>query len=308
MRVIRTEPLIFAIVRTDKDYYKILGVRSSATADELKAAFRTLARRYHPDVNPGNPEAEVQFKDVNEAYQVLSDPDSRARYDALRGSGWRQYFDPSGASEPRSRGSQPGGQPTDDGASIFDEFRDLSSFFKSYFGEASASRRTDPQPDGIERFRVELTLENAYHGGLVNVNIGGKEYPIRFKPGIRDGQQLRIKGKNGAADIILTIALKEHPMFVRKGSDLYLNLPIDPATAVLGGQVLVPTLDKPVRCPIPAGSQHGHTLRLRDKGMPIYENPQHYGSLYVKLQIEIPTQLTQRERELYEQLAKLRVA
>jgi curved DNA-binding protein len=290
-------------VQIDKDYYQILGVRSSASADELKAAFRTLARRYHPDVNP-NPEAEAQFKDVNEAYQVLSDPDSRARYDALRGSSWRQYFDPSTASEPQTRA----GQTPDEGNTIFDEFRDLSSFFKSYFGEGSASRRADPQPDGIERFRVELTLENAYHGGLVNVKIGGKDYPIRFKPGIRDGQHLRIKGKNGESDIILTIILKEHPTFVRKGSDLYLNLPVDPATAVLGGQVLVPTLDKPVRCPIPAGSQHGHTLRLRDKGMPIYENPQHYGSLYVKLQIEIPTQLTQRERELYEQLAKLRVA
>lgn len=302
-----------------KDYYKILGVSPDASVDEIKKQYRKLARKYHPDVNPGDKAAEEKFKEISEAYEVLSDEQKRQKYDQLR----RQYEQMGGAaggfdwSQWAASGGAPGG-----GTYVHFEgdLEDLlggsgfSDFFETLFGggRRQRARRPVPRKGADYQADVNLTLEEAYHGATRLLDLNGQKIRVRIKPGIEDGKVLRIRGKGGPGqaggppgDLYLRVHVLPHPRFIRKGDDLYTEASINIPTAVLGGEKVIQTLSGPVKMKIPPGTSGGTTLRIRGKGMPNYQNPSQHGDLYVKTRISVPKTLSPEERALYEKLAEL---
>lgn len=295
-----------------KDYYKILGVDKKASQDEIKKAYRKLAVKYHPDKNKDNKAAEEQFKLVNEANDVLSDPEKRKKYDQL-GENWRQYENMGSGFGGRSRGGTGRGPFTYEGG--YGDFfggggSGFSDFFEQFFGAGASGMRSgdsgnfkgqDYQTD------AEITLEEAYHGTHRLIDVENEKLRITTKPGAYDDQLLRIKGKGGRVgrtrgDLFVRIHVAPHPHYTRKGDDLHAIHKIDLFTAVLGGSTIVQTMSGQVKVKIPAGTQTGKIIRLKGKGMPVYGEPNIFGDLYVQLQVHIPETLTDRQRELFEQL------
>ena len=316
-----------------KDYYKVLGLEPDATADEIKRAYRKLALQYHPDRNPDDKEAEEKFKEINEAYQVLSDPEKRARYDQMRQQyeRWqRMGGGPGGFDWNQYAGAGPGG--------VHVEFRDLddllggvggfSDFFRTLFGfggagggvdydfgpsARQATRGARPRPAEPPRYEhpITISLHEAYHGTTRHLEIGGRRLEVKIPPGARTGTKVRLRRaiplENGDfADLYLVVQVAPDPRFERQGDDLYTEVPIELYTAVLGGEVKVPTLTGEVYLKIPPGTQCGQTFRLRGRGMPKLRNPKEHGDLYVRAKVLVPKNLTPRERELFEELARLR--
>lgn len=310
-----------------KDYYKTLGVERSASADEIKKAFRKQAKKFHPDKNPGNAQAEKKFKEVNEAYEALSDPDKRKKYDQF-GENYKQYQQGGGAggADDFFRQYQQGGGG---GTYYQGDFGDMfggaggaggfSDFFQNLFGGAAGGSR---QYGGGARSRArqgqdynakyEVSLEDAYTGSDTVVTVGNETLKLKLKPGIRDGQKLRMKGKGGPGiggglngDLYLEVSVKPHKVFERKEDDLYRDLPISVTTAALGGKVTVPLLEGSISLTIPAGTNNGKVLRLKGKGMPLY-GKDGAGDLYLTVRLQLPDDLTKEELALFEQLRKLR--
>jgi len=305
-----------------KDYYKILGVDRNASEKEIKQAYRRLARKYHPDVNK-SPGAEERFKEINEAYQVLSDPEKRRKYDQLGDSWyrWQQQGAPGGFDWSEWITGFPGG------GRVRVEYGDLgdlfgrgglggfSEFFESIFGGMGGPRtgqRMRAKGQDYEQ-PVEITLEEAFHGTTRILQRDGQRLEVKIPPGVKTGSRVRMAGQGGPGigggprgDLYLKIKVLPHPDFERKGDDLYRDVDVDLYTAVLGGEVRVPTLDGDVMLKIPAGTSGGRVFRLRGKGMPKLRNPQERGDLYVTVRIRVPRNLTPRERELFSQLARLR--
>lgn len=310
-----------------KDYYKILGVEKGASDKEIKAAYRRLARKHHPDLNRNDPKAELRFKELNEANEVLSDPEKRRRYDSL-GSNWQQFGGGFGA------GARPAGQGRvrvdfGGGASGF------SDFFETFFGQGSGGRGGAGFPDLEEMLRaatggrasgpvagqdleqpVELSLEEVARGALRTVSIqegrASHSVEVRIPPGIKDGARVRAAGEGGRSrtggargDLYLRIRLRPHPMFVRSGDDLQTAVTVPLTTAVLGGEIEAPTLDGSVGLKVPAGSPAGRVLRLRGLGLPRLGEKGTRGDLLVQLAVAVPESLTPRERELFEELRRL---
>jgi curved DNA-binding protein len=300
-----------------KDYYQTLGVQKSASTKEIKAAYRKLARQWHPDVNPTRKkEAEEKFKEISEAYEVLSDAEKRKTYDTL-GSDWQQ----------RARDFQGGGgvrygAPQDGGVTF--DIGDLgeggfSEFFQTIFGGmgrtaggfTSRTRRARRGSD-IES-EIDLTLADAYAGGKRMLQLSnGKSLEVKIPAGVRDGQRIRLtgQGESGAGggqagDLYLIARIAPDPTFRREGDDLYEEQKAPLYTLVLGGEVQIPTMTGQIKVKVPAGSQNGRRLRIPGKGMPKLRGGGS-GDLYVTLVAQLPTNLTDRERELFEQLAKLR--
>ena len=318
-----------------KDYYKILGVKKNATEKEIKSAFRKLARKHHPDVNPDDPKSEARFKEINEAYEVLGDSDKRAKYDRL-GADWQRWQRAGGGSDDFDWGrwtTSPGservhvryGTPEDLG-DLFGSGSPFSDFFTSIFGGlGGGSRRTGgfggfegfdyrPQPQRGQDLEqhVEISLSEAYHGTTRLLTKGGRRLEVKIPPGAKTGTRVRVKGEGGTAaaggqagDLYLKVKVTPDPRFERKGDHLYARVPVDIYTAVLGGQVSVPTLIGAVKLKIPAGSQNGQVFRLRGKGMPKLRQPSEYGDLYARLDVRLPTKLTPQQRGLFEQLRGL---
>ncbi len=315
-----------------KDYYKILGVERNASLDEIKQAYRRLALKYHPDRNPGDKEAEEKFKEINEAYQVLSDPEKRARYDQLSDSyaRWQQMGGQGGFDwGPWFAEGVPGG--------VRVEFRDLddlfggvsgfSEFFRTLFGgmgvdfgpevqrrgHRRTARQQQPQPPPAYEQPIAITFHEAYHGTTRHIEVNGRRLEVKIPPGARTGTKVRLSravplGDGRFADLYLVVQVAPDPRFERQGDDLYTDVTVDLYTAVLGGEVRVPTPTGDVMLTIPAGTQPGQTFRLRGRGMPKLGHPEQHGDLYVRVKVEIPRQLSPRERELFEQLAALRRA
>ncbi|MQC26615.1 MAG: J domain-containing protein [Chloroflexi bacterium] len=297
-----------------KDYYDILGIKRGATPEEIKRAYRKLALKYHPDRNPDDKTAEDKFKDLNEANQVLSDPDKRAHYDRLgkaytqweRGGGQGRGFD---WNQWQTAGA-PGGvnvEYSGDLGDLFGGSGGFSDFFEQIFGGApgggrqSATRRSAPQ--AYEQ-PVTISLEEAYHGSARQLNLDGKKLDVKIPAGARTGTKVRMRAAGpNRGDIYLVLDVAVDPRFSRKGDDLHAELPIDLYTAVLGGEVRVPTLNGEVMLKIPAGTQPGQSFRLSGKGMPHLKDSKRHGDLFAKAKVNVPKKLSSEEKQLFEQLA-----
>jgi curved DNA-binding protein len=299
-----------------KDYYKILGVDKKASQEDIKKAYRKLAVKYHPDKNKDNKVAEEKFKQINEANEVLSDPQKRKKYDEL-GENWRQYEHAGARPGGTRRGNGQGGPFTYEGN--FDDFfgqgsSGFSDFFEQFFGSGMGGgrpggsyRSTDFKGQDYES-EMEISLDEAYHGANRLIQLEDEKLRITTKPGAYEDQLLRIKGKGGkgskgsAGDLYVRIRITPHPNFIRKGDDLHSTQTIDLYTAVLGGSTIVNTLSGQVKVKIGSGTQNGKTIRIKGKGMPVYGKVNEFGDLYVQLNIHIPEVLTDKQRELFEQL------
>jgi curved DNA-binding protein len=308
-----------------KDYYKILGIDKKASQDEIKKAFRKLAVQYHPDKNQGNKEAEAKFKLINEANEVLGNPEKRKKYDEL-GENWRQFEQSGNASGGNPFGGGTGGRPFYYEGDINDIFgeagaSDYSDFFEQFFGRSTGGRNQSRKSGfgSKANFKgsdyeteMEITLEEAYEGANCTLQVDDEKLRIATKPGSYDGLLLRIKGKGGKGsstehrgDLYVRIRVKPHPNFVRKGDDLHTTHFVDFYSAVLGDEVIVKTLLGQVKIKIAEGTQNAKTIGLKGKGMPIYEKPGSFGDLYVQIQVRIPEKLTEEQRELFEKLKSI---
>jgi curved DNA-binding protein len=294
-----------------RDYYEVLGVPRGASADEIRSAYRRLAREYHPDVNKQEG-AEDRFKEISEAYEVLRDPEKRERYDRL-GANWKAGQDVSGATGV-------------DGFEGFEGFEgvggafgdgDFSDFFEGLFGGRAGGRRTrgfegafSGRGTDLEAV-IELTLEEAAAGGKRRITLGdGRDYEVNIPAGVRDGQRIRLGGEGGAGlgggpagDLFLRVRLKPHPRFRIRGRDLEVDVPVAPWEAALGATVEVPTLQGRARVKVPAHSSCGRRLRLRGEGMPGSDG--NAGDLYAAVKIVVPKRLKREERDLFERLAEV---
>jgi curved DNA-binding protein len=269
-----------------KDYYAILGVPRNATQEEIKRAYKRLARQYHPDVNK-SPEAEEKFKEINEAYAVLSDPEKRKIYDTY------------GTTTPPP--------PPPPGGYDFSGFdvEDFSDFFQELFGGGLFGRSRRPRRGRDVRAELPLTLEEAFHGGERVLEVGGRRVSVRIPPGVQDGTTLRVPGMGGPGDppgdLLLTVRLLPHPHFRLEGQDLYATLDVPAPIAVVGGKVRTMTLEGPVEVTVPPRTQAGRKLRLKGKGFP---GPTGRGDLYLEVRITIPERLTPEEEALWKKLAE----
>jgi curved DNA-binding protein len=317
-----------------KDYYATLGVTKAASEKEIKQAYRKLARKFHPDVNPGDKAAESRFKDINEAYEVLGDPAKRSKYDEL-GANWRQYeqAERAGGANPfagwnvNTGGGHGGGFRTMTQEEMEDLFGDqtpFSDFFTTFFGGAGPSAGTRSGRSGRTRTRagrdieheLDLTLDDAYHGTTKRLALshGGppRTVDVRIPAGVGDGSRVRVPGEGEpgtgggpAGDLYLRLKLAPHATFQRRGQDLHTALPVPVPTVVLGGEVEVPTMaGKTVRLKIPPFTQNGQVFRVKTYGMPA-RGSHAQGDLYAKVEAQVPTSLTDEEREHYTALAKL---
>ena len=316
-----------------KDYYRILGVKKDADAEEIRKTYRRLARKYHPDVNPNNKEAEERFKEINEAYEVLGDPEKRKKYDEL-GSSWQQYQQRGGdpnAFDWSQWFAQQQGAPGGGNQRVYTEYVDLndlfgeqgsgmgsfSEFFQSMFGGAPRGARTQERGvffggRDIEQ-PVEISLEEAYSGTTRILQTGQRRLEVRIPAGVQTGSRVRVaaegvRNPNGgqAGDLYLVVTVVDHPVFRREGNDLHMTAMVNLYTIVLGGEATIQTLKGRVSLRIPPETKVGRTFRLRGQGMPLLRNPSDYGDLYVEVQAQLPQDLSDREKELFQQLATMR--
>ncbi|AII52082.1 DnaJ C-terminal domain-containing protein [Hymenobacter sp. APR13] len=300
-----------------KDYYKILGVEKTATTDQIKKAYRKLARQHHPDVNPNNADAEQKFKEVNEANEVLSDPEKRQKYDQL-GSDWQRYQQ-AGAGGGSARGGsfdwsqyqQQGGF----GGNDFGDGADFSDFFGSIFGNmgGGGGRSTRAAAGQDYQAELELSLQDAYEGGPRTLTVNGKSLRLTIQPGVEDGQVIRLRdqggpGRNGgpAGSLYITLRVQPDTRFARTGNDLTQEVQVPLYRALLGGEQIVDTLSGPLKINIKPETQNGTRLRLRGKGFPVHKQAGQHGDLYLRLTVQLPQQLSEQEKDLLQQLAALR--
>ena len=327
-----------------KDYYATLGVAKTATDKELKQAFRKLARKHHPDVNPGDKKAEAKFKEINEAYEVLGDPAKRKKYDEL-GANWRMYEQAEAQGGPNpfaggwnvnygGGGGQGGGFRTmtqEEMEELFGDANPFSDFFTTFFGGSGAEAggfsgadarrgargRSRTRPGRDVEHEIELRLEDAYHGTTQRLSLKhdghARTVDVRIPAGVGDGSRVRVAGEGesgvgGAVsgDLYLRVRLAPHPTFERKARDLYVKVPVAATTAVLGGEAEVNTLaGKAVRLRIPPLTQNGQVFRLKGYGMPAVGKADDKGDLYGRVEVQLPTEVSDAEREHWEALAKV---
>jgi|CZKP01.1.fsa_nt_gi curved DNA-binding protein len=302
-----------------KDYYKILGVDKNATKDDIKKVFRRLAKKYHPDKNPGDKASEEKFKEVTEANEVLSDPEKRKKYDQL-GSNWKQYQNAGTNTNDGYRNYQSGNQG--EGAAfsgnideLFGNVGGFSDFFESFFGgRTNDPRQSRPRKGKDHEASLSISLEEAHHGTEKEFTLDGKIIRLKITPGIEQGKRLRLKhqGSNGVSggekgDLFITIKIENHSHFERNGNDLYYNLDVDLFTAILGGKKPLKTLDgKTINVNIPPETESGTTFRIKEMGMHHSNNPNLRGGLFVKVNVKLPKHLTLREKELFKELSLIR--
>jgi curved DNA-binding protein len=302
-----------------KDYYKTLGVSKEASQADIKKQYRKLAVKYHPDKNPGNKSAEEKFKEVGEAYEVVGDPEKRKKYDEL-GANWKQYEQGGGQGQGWGGFSQGNWQG---GSSYYSsgDFDDspFSDFFNSFFGGSSYGRKSSSgfRNQAIKgqdyETNVTITLEDAYTGTERLVTVDQEKIKFTIPPGVHDGQVLRVKGKGGkgrkggeSGHLYLHVHVQKNDHYERSDDDLHTEIHVPLYKAVLGGDFTIRTLKGNFNIKVPANTQNGKILRLKGLGMPVYLKKGTFGSLFVKIIIDIPEQLTEQEITLFQQLALLR--
>ena len=306
------------------DYYKILGINKNASTDDIRKAYRKLARKYHPDLNPNDKQAQKKFQELNEANEVLSDPEKRAKYDKY-GENWKHGEEYEKAQQ-QYGGQQYGGGQQQWGGSGGQTFytegdfsdEDFSDFFRSMFGGGFSQRsggagRSSRFKGADYQAELRLTLRQALHTHQQTLSVNDKNVRITIPAGVADGQKIKLTGygqpgtgggPNG--DLYIKFIIEEDPVFKRLGDDLYTETSVDLYTAVLGGEVVINTLDGQVKMNIKSGSQPGSKLRLKGKGFPVYKKEGSFGDLYVSLKVEIPENLSDTERDLFTQLSNVR--
>lgn len=292
------------------DYYKVLGVDKNASQDEIKKAYRKLARKHHPDINPNDKNAQKKFQEINEANEVLSDPEKRKKYDQY-GKDWKhaEQFE-----QARQQSQQHGfgGQQT-----FHEDFGggDFSDFFNSIFGgarSAGSGRRQTKFRGEDYHAELQLNLTDVYKTHPQVLTVNGKNIRITIPAGVENGQQIKIKGYGGPGinggpngDLYITFSIINNTKFRRDVNDLHTSVDIDVYKAVLGGEILVDTFDGKVKLNVKAGTQNGSKIKLKRKGFPVYKKDGEFGDLIITFNILIPTNLTDKQKELFEQLSKL---
>lgn len=298
-----------------KDYYKILGVDRKASDEDIRKAYRDLAKQYHPDRNPNDKQAEERFKEINEAYQVLSDSKKRSLYDRVGSdySSWQRRGAPGNFNWEDYANRYPGGM----GGTRQVNYEDLeemfgraggggfSDFFRTIFGfgEEQAAR-SRPQ---VYQEQLEISMEEAYKGATRNLQANGKQKQVRIPAGVRTGSKVRVAGAGpNGMDLYLIIHVREDHRFEREGNDLHTTATVSVFTALLGGEAEVETLDGRIKLNVPAGTQPEQIFRLAGRGMPHVKNPGQKGDLYVRLKVQIPKYLSAKQRELLDEASRLK--
>ncbi|HTK19544.1 MAG TPA: J domain-containing protein [Mucilaginibacter sp.] len=306
------------------DYYKILGLDKNASEKDIKAAYRKLARQYHPDLNPNDPEANKKFQQINEANEVLSDTEKRKKYDKY-GENWQhgEEHEQYARQQQQNRQQYGGGQYSGFGGGFgqgfenYEDFSgggDFSDFFEQMFGGAGGGGRSRAQAKYRgQDFTAELHLSfrDAAETHKQTLTVNGKQIRITIPAGVENGQTIKIAGHGGpgsnggpAGDLYISFAIANDPQFKRSGADLYINKQIDLYTAVLGGEIMVDTLTGKVKLKVAAGTQNNTKVKLKGKGYPVYKKEGQFGDLYLTYEVQIPANLTEKQRELFAQLAE----
>ncbi|WP_291152706.1 J domain-containing protein [Flavobacterium sp. UBA7680] len=298
------------------DYYKTLDVTKSATEAEIKKAYRKLARKYHPDLNPNDKEAEKKFKEINEANEVLSNPENRKKYDKY-GKDWKHAdeFEKAGYDPNQQQYSrqQQGNQDFSgfDGGDFSGS--DFSDFFNSMYGSGRSSRSQSKYRGQDFNAELQLDLASAYTTHKQSLTVNGKNIRITIPAGVENGQVIKIPGHGGAGvnggpngDLYITFNIENNSDFKREGNNLYSNVDLDLYTAVLGGEINIKTFDGKVKIKVPSETQTGTKVKLKGKGFPVYKKDNQFGDLYVTYNLKVPTQLSEKEKELFTELSKLR--
>ncbi|MGZ5247031.1 MAG: DnaJ C-terminal domain-containing protein [Flavitalea sp.] len=289
------------------DYYKILGIPKTATEAEIKVAYRKLARKYHPDLNPNDKEAEKRFKEINEANEVVSDPEKRKKYDEY-GKDWKH------ADEIKKAQQQQQSKRDSSSQQEYGEFSgDFSEFFKSMYGHGeSRSRQTKFRGQDINA-ELHLNLKDVYQTQKQTITVNGKNIRLTFPAGIENGQVIKISGHGGHGtnggpngDLYITFSINNDTKFKREGSNLYTTADLDLYTALLGGEVMMDTFEGKVKLKVAPETQSGTTVKLKGKGFPVYKKENEFGDLYITYQIKLPVSLSDKEKDLITELQKIR--
>ncbi|MCH5597692.1 DnaJ C-terminal domain-containing protein [Niabella ginsengisoli] len=290
------------------DYYKVLGIDKNATGDDIKKAYRKLARKHHPDLNPNDQEAVKKFQQINEAHEVLSDSEKRKKYDQY-GAEWKHadQFE-----QGRQQRQQQGGRQRPFGGEehfAYSNEGDFSDFFSQMFGSGRSQANVKYKGQDY-RAEVKLNLTDAYKTHPQTFTVNGKNIRITVQAGIENGQEIKIKsyggpGINGGptGDLFITFTIVNNTAFTRRGNDLYIDVPINLYKAMLGGDETIETLDGKVKLTVKPETQNGTKVRLKGKGFPVYKNEGSFGDLYITWQVELPKNLSEKEKELFQQLA-----
>lgn len=305
------------------DYYKVLGIDKNATADDIKKAYRKLARKHHPDLNPNDKEADKKFQQINEANEVLSDAEKRKKYDQY-GADWKHAEQFEQAKQQRQQQGAYAGNPFGGGGFSGDygdrftyrEGGDFSDFFSQMFGggggmDGNAHSGSKVKFKGQDyRAEVQMNLADAYRTHPQTFTVNGKNIRITVQAGIENGQEIKINGYGGQGvnggpngDLYITFHVVNNTAFTRKGNDLYLNAPLNLYKAVLGGEETIDTMDGKVKLTIKPETQNGAKVRLKGKGFPVYKKDGAFGDLYITWQVDVPKNLTAKQKELFQQLA-----
>jgi len=291
------------------DYYQILGISKTATEKDIKNAYRKLARKYHPDVNPNDKDAQRKFQEINEANEVLSDSEKRKKYDQF-GKDWKHadQFQSSG----QSGNAQGRGARNQNYSEQFSD-QDFSDFFSSMFGKSGRKESTARFKGQDFNAELRLSLKDVYTTQKQTLTVNGKNIRLTIPAGIENGQTIRIKGHgapgiNGGpnGDLLITFSIANDPEFKRVGNDLYKNIEIDLYTAILGAGITVETMSGKVKLSVQPGTQNGTKVKLKGKGFPIYKNENQFGDLYISYTVKIPSSLSTKEKELFTELSKLK--
>lgn len=302
------------------DYYGALGISKTASQDDIKKAFKKLARKYHPDLNPNDPSAKQKFQEINEANEVLGDPEKRKKYDAY-GENWKhadqfeaqkQHYQQQGGSGGGFGGMDGGYWSSADGGFSGNE-GEFSDFFESLFGSRRSNRQGRSTGFKGQDYNAELHLSlrdaATTHKQILEVN--GKKIRITVPAGVSDGQTIKLNGQGGpgmnagpAGDLYITFVIADDPTFKRQGDDLHIQVPLDLYTAVLGGEQTIDTLNGKVKLKVKPETQNGTKVRLKGKGFPVYKKDGQLGDLFVTYKVKIPTHLSEKQKELFRELQK----
>ena len=294
------------------DYYKILEIQTTASEAEIKTAYRKLARKYHPDLNPNDENAKKKFQLINEANEVLSDPEKRKKYDKY-GKDWKHADEYEKASQQQGQSRGRSGQKQNNDYSG-DFSGDFSEFFESMYGNGFKNKNKQSKYRGEDlNAELHLNLIDVYKTQQQTLTVNGKNIRLTIPAGVENGQQIKISGHgtpgiNGGpnGDLYITFSITNHPKFKREGSNLYANVDIDLYTALLGGDIQVETLDGKVKLKVAAETQSGTKVKLKGKGFPLYKKENEFGDLFITYNVKLPTNLNAKEKELFTELSKIR--